>query len=513
MDNLALSSDALPFAGVFSFEPDFNNNDDLVSFAPGAQWTSGSRSCASGAARCPSAARSCSGWWRGTTATRRGPAWRCATRCPPGSPVTADAGCAIRGQEVVCRIDALGPDARQAFEVRARAEPAAAGQTLADRATVTALAADPDPTDDASEAAVTIGPSPVAPAGQVPQTDLALRVIAPAGTHRVGDSTRWTIEVTNVSQATAQRGSVGRCGRQRTRDHGTRQPDRLRSAAPGRLRTRHARPGERRTAVVRLTPVRPGNAGERFSGNVTAAQAETRTRTTTTTPRIRIEEALRHGEPAGEGAERQAPAPAPCCRSRSPCAIVARVRTRLQGLPATAARPGAAPRHAGGSTLRDGRVCWRIDRLRAGSPAHPQDHRPLELRARPANGHHHTPRQQRAIPDRPEPTAHHLYRATPALHGLNGRRSVTPGDRRRRAWLDGPRAALPRRLRGSGGGGIRTPGTGHPAQRFSSPSHSTALPPLRAFPVGSAPCRSPLLGRVTTAGSTDDRSRNPDGHP
>ena len=36
------------------------------------------------------------------------------------TPVTADAGCAIRGQEVVCRIDALGPDAQQAFEVRAR---------------------------------------------------------------------------------------------------------------------------------------------------------------------------------------------------------------------------------------------------------------------------------------------------------------------------------------------------------------------------------------------------------
>ena len=34
VDNLALSSNTLPFAGVFSFEPDFNNNDDLVSFTP-----------------------------------------------------------------------------------------------------------------------------------------------------------------------------------------------------------------------------------------------------------------------------------------------------------------------------------------------------------------------------------------------------------------------------------------------------------------------------------------------
>ncbi len=36
VDNLALSSNTLPFAGAFSFEPDFSNNDALVSFTPGA---------------------------------------------------------------------------------------------------------------------------------------------------------------------------------------------------------------------------------------------------------------------------------------------------------------------------------------------------------------------------------------------------------------------------------------------------------------------------------------------
>ena len=35
VDNLALSSNTLPVTGVFSFEPDFVNNDDLVSFTPG----------------------------------------------------------------------------------------------------------------------------------------------------------------------------------------------------------------------------------------------------------------------------------------------------------------------------------------------------------------------------------------------------------------------------------------------------------------------------------------------
>ena len=45
--------------------------------------TSGSRRRGSGAARCQSAARPCSGWWCATTATRRGPASRSATPCPP----------------------------------------------------------------------------------------------------------------------------------------------------------------------------------------------------------------------------------------------------------------------------------------------------------------------------------------------------------------------------------------------------------------------------------------------
>ena len=35
VDNLGLSSNTLPVTGVFSFEPNFANNDDLVSFTPG----------------------------------------------------------------------------------------------------------------------------------------------------------------------------------------------------------------------------------------------------------------------------------------------------------------------------------------------------------------------------------------------------------------------------------------------------------------------------------------------
>ena len=78
------------------------------------------------------------------------------------TPVAADAGCTIDGQAVVCRIDELGPGEQRGFEVRARAEPSAAGQTLTNRGTVTALAADPEPSNDASEAQVTVGPAPAA---------------------------------------------------------------------------------------------------------------------------------------------------------------------------------------------------------------------------------------------------------------------------------------------------------------------------------------------------------------
>ena len=79
------------------------------------------------------------------------------------TPVAAGPDCTISGQDVVCDVDELGPDDERAFEVRARAERSAAGQTLTNRGTVTALAADPQPANDASEAPVTIGPLPTVP--------------------------------------------------------------------------------------------------------------------------------------------------------------------------------------------------------------------------------------------------------------------------------------------------------------------------------------------------------------
>ena len=46
------------------------------------------------------------------------------------TPVAVDPECTIAGQDVVCRLDELGAGDQRAFEVRARAEPSAAGRTL-----------------------------------------------------------------------------------------------------------------------------------------------------------------------------------------------------------------------------------------------------------------------------------------------------------------------------------------------------------------------------------------------
>ncbi len=95
------------------------------------------------------------------------------------TPVAADAGCTIAAQEVVCRIAELGPGEQRGFDVRAQAEPSAAGRTLTNRGTVTALAADPEPANDASEAPVTVAPLPAAPPPQAgrPQPPPPVQVV------------------------------------------------------------------------------------------------------------------------------------------------------------------------------------------------------------------------------------------------------------------------------------------------------------------------------------------------
>ncbi len=229
---------------------------------------------------------------------------------------------------------------------------------------MTALAADPDPVNDASEAAVTVGPLPAAPAGQAPQTDLALRVIAPTGTHRVGESTRWTIEVTNVSQATATNvGLTGVAGGSARGNTARVSQSGCGPQPPAGCTLGTLAPGERRTATVRLTPARPGTLT--LSGTVTAAQTESRTDNNDDRARIRVEEALTTLSLAVS-----VPDTTPAAGAVLPIAVTVRNRgprpalgfTVCQRLP----RGLGVARH-GGATLRNGRACWRIARLAPGA--------------------------------------------------------------------------------------------------------------------------------------------------
>ena len=122
-------------------------------------------------------------------------------------------------------------------------------------------------------------------------------------------------------------------------------------------------PGERRTAVVRLTPARPGTLT--LSGAVTAAQAESRTDNNGDAARIRIEEALT--TVSLDVSVSADPVPA---GTSLPIAVTVRNRgTRpALGLRVCQRLPrGLGLLRRGGATPRDGRICWRIDRLAPGA--------------------------------------------------------------------------------------------------------------------------------------------------
>ena len=158
--NLALSSNTLPFAGVFSFEPDFENNDDLAVFTPGTVDV-GIEKSRVGSGAVPVGGEAV---FRLVASNHvhpdsvPGTGIEVRDTLPAGLTPVAAAGCTIAGQTVVCRIDRLEPGEQRAFEIRARADAPAAGQTLTNRGTITALAVDPTTANNQSEAAVTVEP-------------------------------------------------------------------------------------------------------------------------------------------------------------------------------------------------------------------------------------------------------------------------------------------------------------------------------------------------------------------
>ena len=116
VNNLALSSNTLPFAGVFSFDPDFSNNDDSVTFTPGTVDTAiektrvGDGPVAVGAEAAFQLVVSNNGDVPATDVVAR-------DTLPAGlTPLAPPAGCAVEGQDVVCRIDSLPK--RRAAELR-----------------------------------------------------------------------------------------------------------------------------------------------------------------------------------------------------------------------------------------------------------------------------------------------------------------------------------------------------------------------------------------------------------
>ena len=165
VDNLAVSSNTLPVAGIFSFEPDLTNNDDTVSFTPGTvdvginKSVVGPSTVGVGDVATFRFAISNSGTVAATNVvvTDTLPDGLEALDLPPG--------CQAAGQAVTCALATLPPASALTIDVNARADASAAGQTLTNRASIRSDEADLDAANDTSAADLTIGPLPTVDVG------------------------------------------------------------------------------------------------------------------------------------------------------------------------------------------------------------------------------------------------------------------------------------------------------------------------------------------------------------
>jgi uncharacterized repeat protein (TIGR01451 family) len=206
VDNLAASSNTLPFAGIFSLEPDFTNNDDSVSFTPGtvdvgiAKSVVGSSTIGVGDVGTFRLVASNSGTVAATNVV-------VTDTLPAGlEPVDLPAGCVAAGQVVTCALGTLAPGAEQTIELRARAQAPAAGSTLTNRAAIRTDEADLVQGNDTGSAELTVAPLPRAPEAAppaAPPVDLAVNVEPPDGLATVGVAGNWTLRVVNRGPGTA----------------------------------------------------------------------------------------------------------------------------------------------------------------------------------------------------------------------------------------------------------------------------------------------------------------------
>ena len=203
MTNNAVSGAVVPFTDLLWDPDNFEDNGDSVTFTPGTVDTAIEKTRIS-----PGSVAVGDEAAFELVVTNNGdvPATDVVARdtLPAGlTPLAPPAGCALDGQDVVCRIDSLPNGEQRTFEIRARAEAGAAGQTLTNRATVASSVgdADGDPADNQASADVTVSPLPPPP--PPPNADVAVDVRAPSGPYTVGEPGTWELEVVNNGPVTA----------------------------------------------------------------------------------------------------------------------------------------------------------------------------------------------------------------------------------------------------------------------------------------------------------------------
>jgi uncharacterized repeat protein (TIGR01451 family) len=362
VDNLALSSNTLPLAGIFSLEPDFSNNDDLVSFTPGTVDVGISKSVVGSSAIAV-----------GDVATFRLVASNSGTLDAHNvvltdtlparlEPVDLPAGCLAAGQQVSCALGTLAPGSEQTIDVRARAGASAAARALTNRASIRSDEADLVSGNDTSSADLTVGPLPSPPAAAPPAAtpvDLAVTVEPPSGLATVGIAGSWTLRVVNHGPGTATNVMLKSAARGAADSLGARAAAACLTAPGIRCGLGTLAPGASRT-VVELRPTAVGRLT--LTGTVSAAEPDVVPPNDTDEATVTVglasvgltATARRHVLPAGSATSITIKA---VTRSRRP-ARNARICVRTpKGV--SISRPARA-------TLNRGRLCWRVRRLASG---------------------------------------------------------------------------------------------------------------------------------------------------
>ena len=364
VDNEAVSSNTLPLAGAFSFEPDFTNNDAEVSFTPGtvnvgiAKSIVGSSTVSVGDVAAFRLVASNSGTVAASNVV-------VTDTLPAGlEPVDLPAGCVAAGQVVSCALGTLAPGSTQTIEVQARVGPAAAGSTVTNRASIRNDEADLDSGNDTSSAELTIKPLPSPPPPPPPAVkpvDVAVTVKPPSGLATVGVPGSWTLRVVNHGPGTATNVTLT------STPHGNADVAgaTLRAAAcftaPGiKCGLGTLAPGASRTVVVDLRPTAAGRL--ELTGEVGAAETDS------VPPNNTDQAAITVGLATVDLAATAAPAQL-TAGDATTITVKAQTHSRRPARNASVCvrvprglmvpRPGAATRHGG-------RLCWRITRLATG---------------------------------------------------------------------------------------------------------------------------------------------------